>query len=221
MSGHSGNWECPLPHCTWNADELATNTEAMKQFKLHLHSTHMTGNIATLFENFDPKTKGYSVQNGVPIGIITRVEMELDHYIRLALEWPEVEGGVWDASEVVKLRDDLAKAKASAAGRGLAIALWHMHGAESPSNRFKSPDAVIRDAVERFKNPVPEDSHMGVSPSEQAEQAAAAAATRKAPATELNDEQKARIKHALEQNFDADTLAKMFKTSLEQIEACR
>lgn len=221
---HSGNWQCPLPGCGFNAEPDLTNLKACQAFVMHLkyiHGIPRNGdNSPIMFENFDPKTKGYKVENGVPIGILAKVELELDHYIKIAMEWPELAPGVWDTNELTKTRNELEKAKASAAGRGLAIALWIMRGGDSVSNPFKSPDHVIRDAVDRYRNPVPEDSVMGFSPSQDAPAAPATGGGAKT-ATKLNEEQRERIAAALAGNFSAEALAGMFKTTVEEIEACR
>lgn len=229
MKMHSGNWKCQLPGCAFDAEPDLTNKKAHEAFVMHLkyiHGIPRNGdNSPIMFENFDPKTKGYKVDNGVPIKILASVELELDKYIKIAMEWKDPEGGIWNSNEVAKLRNELEKAKASAAGRGLAIAIWHMRGGDSTSNPFTGPDHVIRDAVDRWLNPVPEDSNMGISPSEQASPASggntSTLAPKKATGTKLDDEQRVRIAEALESGFDSKTLSAMFKTSVEEIEACR
>lgn len=222
------NWKCPVTGCQWDVDPSITNSEAYSLLLEHFHESHnlRRGSKQHMFENFNPKTKGYAVETGAPIGMIARVEIELDNYIKKAMEWPAPEGGVWDSNELAKLRNELEKAKATAAGRGLAIALWHMHGAESISNKYKSPDAVIKDAVERYRNPVPADSANGQTP---AEALASGGQTQQMPPApklstkhnSLTAAQKESIATALSSGFTAEQLSDMMKIPVEVIKACK
>lgn len=168
-------------------------------------------------------------ENQVAIGLSIRakIEIELDKYIKAAMEWPALpDPGPWHTSQDTEkaLRDEIEKLKTSAAGRGLAIALWLIEGGDIEGNenaRFRSPDAVIRDAVDRYRNPVPEDSHLGISPSEQAAVEAPASRPARAAGRVLSDDERAAIKNALDGGFDIDSLVTMFKVTREQIEACK
>lgn len=195
------NWKCPK--CNWDAPENLTNSLARLAYTEHLHEIHI-------------KPGGSEVGK---VSISAKVELELDKIIKKAMEWPEPQEGVWDSNEIARLRNELEKAKATAIGRGLATAIWYIEGGDLEgfqNKKYRTVDDVIRAAVERYQNPIPEDSHMGISPSEQAK----AAPAKTAPA-KLDDEMRARIKDALDGNFEPSTLASMFKVSVAEVEACR
>lgn len=179
--------------------------------------------------------------------VVDKIWVELDHYIDTALDWPQVaaDSSVWasETDEIAYLRNELAKAKAAAAGRGLAIALSHMQYAKyadsnavmaeamqrrehrknsTPADEAQqqviSPDPTVAPGAPTPGNPASVTTVSATPPAEPAAPAPQAPETSPEPAA-LGEHEIARIREALDQGFDADSLASMFGISTEQIAA--
>jgi hypothetical protein len=80
---------------------------------------------------------------------LARLWQELEAYTKTALEWPSISAvGVWDDHNhyvITKLENEIEKVRASAVGRGLAIAIQLLD-----PTAYGDSTAVVNEAVRRY-----------------------------------------------------------------------
>lgn len=240
---------CMVPGCGFACDPAATNLRQYRALQDH-YDAHFPPTRKAQDQMESKKNLGTGI-DGLPghptptsPSVLEQIWNELDRCIKTALEWPKVAEGVWDSEsdEIAFLKNELAKTKAAAAGRGLAIAISKMQYASYPTD-----DDVMREAMARYEvstaapaaqetpqpvNPTPPTPAPGATtpvspaPATMAQETAPAAPAPVAPAPaapgaptpgELAPEEVAAIQNALESGFDVDNLAIAFKIPVEQI----
>lgn len=124
---------CAVPSCKFSSAPSGTLTEQAKEMQAHLPS------------HFPTRHRKKEIDMPAGQSIIEKLWDEIDGFITQAMEWPTAADVIWN-TEADRLGDELAKAKVTAAGRGIAIALQLM-----TQPHYASADDVVRAAVERYQ----------------------------------------------------------------------
>lgn len=128
---------CVNTGCDYEADWTLSAREQWDDMLIHLDETHF----------LHRRTRN--------VTIIMKIWDELDAYTTRAMEWPKFPAypeDPWASNEdmekhrIAELENEIAKTKETAAGRGLAIGLYHLL-----TPHFDDPTAVVKHAVARYK----------------------------------------------------------------------
>lgn len=209
---------CAIPTCDWEPD-----------FSLHLGMQYRKLKEHWIdFHHFRPSREANAMS------ALENMFTLLDNYIQKAMEWPAVQEpeDPWSTEplETLRRKDELAKAKSTAAGRGVAECITLLM-----QPRFSTADEVIGFAVSRYQaikagqEPVPYGQvdkcehglHKVNCGTCNPEPAPATVVTQAPEKTQrvLTDEERVRIVAARDAEFDISELARMFKLTREEIMA--